>query len=117
MGATFLLPHVLGTPAAMDLLLTGRTLSAEEAARRQIIHHLYAPEVLKEETRRIAQDIAKNAPVAVRIAKQGILNHMKAMSQSLLFESKGQADCFKTEDLKEGVTAIRAKRPPAFTGK
>lgn len=117
MGATFLLPHVLGTPTAMDLLLTGRTLTAEEALRRNLIHHLFAPEALKEETRRLAEEIARNAPMAVRTAKRGVLNHMSQLRKSLLFESKGQAVCFRTEDLKEGVTAIRAKRPPRFQGR
>lgn len=116
MGATFLLPHVLGTPTAMELLLTGRTLTAEEALKRNIVHHLYAPEILKEETLRLAREIAGNAPAAVKVAKRGILNHMKNLQKSLLFESKGQAACFRTEDLKEGVAAIRAKRPPKFSG-
>ena len=116
MGATFLLPHVLGTPTALDLLLTGRTLSAEEALRLNIIHHLYAPETLREETTRLAESIAQNAPLAVRVAKKGVLNHMKEIEKSLLFESKGQAACFKTGDLLEGIQAIRAKRIPSFSG-
>ncbi len=116
MGATFLLPHVLGTPTAMDLLLTGRTLTAEEALRRNLVHHLFAPEALKEETRRLAQAIAQNAPIALKAAKRGVLNHMNLLQKSLLFESKGQAACFRTEDLKEGVAAIRAKRNPRFSG-
>lgn len=117
MGGTFLLPHILGTPAALDLLLTGRTLSAEEALRRNIIHHLFAPETLKDETRRLAETIANNAPLAIKVAKKGVLNHMRDLRKSLLFESRGQAACFKTEDLKEGVAAIRAKRPPQFKGR
>jgi enoyl-CoA hydratase len=116
MGATFLLPHVLGTPTAMDLLLTGRTITPDEALRKNIIHHLFAPEALKEEARRLAQEIARNAPVALRIAKRGVLNHMALLQRSLRFESRGQAACFKTEDLKEGVSAIRTKRPPNFAG-
>lgn len=116
MGATFLLPHVLGVPTAMELLLTGRTITAEEALRRNIIHHLFAPEVLRDETRRIAQEIAENAPFAVKVAKRGVLNHMRELQKSLLFESRGQAACFRTEDLKEGVSAIRAKRTPNFRG-
>jgi enoyl-CoA hydratase len=116
MGATFLLPHVLGTPTAMDLLLTGRTITAEEALQRNVIQHLFSPEALKEETQRIALDIAQNAPVAVKIAKRGVLNHMALLQKSLLFESKGQSVCFRTQDLKEGIAAIRAKKTPNFTG-
>ena len=116
MGGTFLLPQILGIPTATDLLLTGRTLSAEEAKQRGIIHHLFAPENLKEETEKIAGEIAANAPQAVRIAKQGIRNNLKGLNQALLFESKGQAVCFKTKDIVEGIEAIRAKRIPNFIG-
>lgn len=116
MGGTFLLPHVLGIPTAMDLLLTGRTLSAEEALQKGVVHHLYSPERLREETIRLAQSIAKNAPVAVRIAKKGIVgvHCITPLRKALRFESRGQAICFKTDDIKEGVAAIRSKRSPVF---
>ncbi len=117
MGSTYLLPRILGVPQAMDLLLTGRTITAEEALRKNIIHHLYAEEVLKEETEKIAQEIASNAPIAVKLAKQGIREALPPLSKALLFESKGQGVCFGTQDLKEGVAAIRAKRNPYFSGK
>jgi enoyl-CoA hydratase len=116
MGGTFLLPQTLGIPIAADLLLTGRTISAEEAFQKGIVHRLHSPETLKEETVKLALEIAANAPLAVRAAKQGIQNHMKAINQALKFESKGQAACFKTHDIVEGITAIRAKRKPNFQG-
>jgi enoyl-CoA hydratase len=117
MGGTFLLPQVLGVPLAMDLLLTGRTITAEEALQRGIVHHLFPPETLKEETLKIANEIAANAPIPVKIAKKGILANLKGFEQALRFESKGQAASFKTEDIKEGIDAIRAKRTPRFEGK
>ena len=116
MGSTFLLPSVVGVPTAMELLLTGRTITAEEALKKGVIHHLYAPEVLKEETIRLANEIAANAPVAVRLAKKGVLNNGAALKKALQFEARGQAACFKTDDLKEGLAAIRAKRNPRFSG-
>lgn len=117
MAATFLLPQMLGIPAAMDLLLTGRTITAEEARQRGFIHHLFAPENLREETLRLAREIAANAPEAVRIAKKGIRAQQAApLQKAFLFESKGQAICFKTKDIVEGIEAIRAKRAPEFQG-
>ncbi|MBI3540683.1 MAG: enoyl-CoA hydratase/isomerase family protein [Deltaproteobacteria bacterium] len=117
MGGTFLLPQILGIPLAMDLLLTGRTLSAEEALQKGIVHQVHSPENLKEETLKLAQEICANAPVAVKIAKQGIHASLHALQKSLQFESKGQAVCFKTKDISEGIEAIRAKRTPQFSGK
>ncbi len=116
MGGTFLLPHVLGVPTAMDLLLTGRTINAEEALQKGVIHHLYPPERLREETIKLAQTIAQNAPLAVRLSKKGVLISFSQLQKSLLFESFGQAACFKTEDIKEGIAAIRGKRRPRFSG-
>lgn len=116
MGGTFLLPQVLGIPLAMDLLLTGRTISAEEAFQKGVVHHLFAPEALKEETLRIVNEIAANAPIPVKTAKKGILANLKGFEQALRFEAKGQAACFKTQDIVEGIEAIRAKRNPKFSG-
>lgn len=116
MGGTFLLPRVLGIPTAMDLLLTGRTVKADEALRLGIVHRVVLPETLKEETLSLAREIAANAPMAVKVAKQGILLSLKNLESSLLFESKKQAVCFQTKDIVEGIEAIRAKRLPKFSG-
>ncbi len=118
MGSTFLLPTLLGMPTALDLLLTGRTLDAHEALRLGIVHRLAPPESLPEETTRLAQEIAANAPIAVQMAKQGLaLSSRKLLQNALDFESKGQAICFRTEDIKEGIEAIRTKRAPRFNGR
>ncbi len=116
MAGTFLLPQVLGIPLASDLLLTGRTLLADEAHQKGIVHRLFAPEQLREETLKIAHEIVANAPLAVQTAKAGIKRHLHQMKAALLFESKGQARCFGTKDIIEGIEAIRAKRPPQFSG-
>lgn len=117
MAGTFLLPQVLGIPLASELLLTGRTLGAEEAERRGIVHRILPPDQLKDETLKIAHEIATNAPMAIQVAKAGIKRHLKDLEKALVFESKGQARCFQTQDILEGIEAIRAKRPPAFSGK
>lgn len=116
MGGTFLLPQVLGIPRAMDLLLTGRTLNADEALQKGIVHHLFPQDFLKEETLKLAREIAANAPLAVKVAKKGIQSYLKTLEQQLLFESKGQARIFKSKDIVEGIEAIRAKRAPIFQG-
>ena len=116
MGGTFLLPQILGIPQASELLLTGKTLSADEARARGIIHHLYTPDTLREGTLHLAHEIAANAPIAVRTAKKGIQSYLKGLDRALHFESRGQAVCFQTGDILEGIEAIRAKRAAHFTG-
>ena len=116
MAGTFLLPQILGIPLASDLLLTGRTLGAEEAHQKGIVHSVHSPEELKNAVLQKAQDIAANAPIAVKIAKRGIQRHLSQIGQALFFESKGQAQCFKTKDILEGIEAIRARQIPTFQG-
>ncbi len=116
MGSTFLLPHVLGIPLAMDLLLTGRTMSSEEALQKGILHHLFPQDFLKEETRKIARELAANAPLAVKVAKKGVQAYLKTLQAQLRYEAQGQGRVFKTRDIIEGIEAIRSKRPPEFQG-
>ena len=116
MAGTFLLPQVLGIPLASELLLTGRTLDADEANRRGIVHRIFPTDQLRDETLKIAQEIAANAPFAVQVAKAGIKRHLKELEKALVFESKGQARCFQSKDILEGIEAIRAKRVPKFNG-
>ena len=117
MGGTFLLPVVLGIPLATELLLTGKTLSSEEALHKGVVHRVFPEESLREETVKLAMTIASNAPLAVQTAKEGILLHLQQLQKSLQFESRGQAVCFKTQDIVEGIEAIRGKRSPTFKGR
>ncbi len=115
MGGLYFLTKLLGPAGAADLLFTGRTLDAKEAKELGLINQLCANDQLEKVTLDLANQIAANAPIALKIMKRGI---SKAVIGDLMdvfdYESSGQAQCFMSGDLKEGIQAIQEKRPPLF---
>jgi 2-(1,2-epoxy-1,2-dihydrophenyl)acetyl-CoA isomerase len=116
-GGTFFLQRVVGFAKAMELSLTGRILSAEEALSLGILNHLVPEDELKEKTVAMANTIATNSPIAVSMIK-------KALRQARTAEISGHLDLLaafqgitqRTEDHFEGVRAMKEKRKPHFTG-
>lgn len=117
MGTLYFLYHLVGPAIAAELLFTGRTLSAEEAHRLGLINHVYPPSGLKSKAAELARQIAKNAPLALKIMKKGLQKVSSASLKGIFdYESTGQAISFATEDLKEGILALQQKRLPQFRG-
>lgn len=118
MGATWLLPRLVGPQAAADLLLTGRTLTAEEALRIGLVHRVVPKDHILLEAVKLAEEIAHQAPVAVRLTKKA-LQHSEgnSLDEQLDFEAIQQAVTFATEDFREGISAVKDKRIPKFHGK
>lgn len=115
MGGLYFLTKLLGPAGAADLLFTGRTLDAKEAKELKLINQICPNDQLEKVTLDLANQIAANAPIALRIMKKGI---SKAVIGDLMdvfdYESSGQAQCFNSHDLKEGIQAIQEKRTPLF---
>lgn len=111
MGTTYLLPRAVGPAMARDLLLTSRSLDADQmlacgAATRQVA----ADELL--ETMR---DLAANAPIAVRLTKRGLQpSPPDSLAEALRFEGLAQPITMTTADVQEGLAAARERRPPVF---
>ncbi len=117
MGATKLLPRLVGTAIACELLFTGRVFDASEAARLGIVSHVVAREELGRTARQLAGEIATAGPVAVRMTKQAIYRGLEhSLEDALELESRQQRITFGTEDAKEGIRAIMEKRSPIFRG-
>jgi enoyl-CoA hydratase/carnithine racemase len=118
MGGTYLVTRLVGPVRAAEILLTGKIFDAATAEKFGIVNGVFADDQLLTEVRRIAQDIATSAPIAVKAIKKGI---QKAMHQSLEemfdYDATAQALCFTSTDIREGVAAIQEKRKPRFTGK
>lgn len=118
MGATFMLPRLVGGARACELFFTGELVSGTEAERIGLVNRAVPAERLAEETRRLAERIASSAPQAVRAVKRAVtLGLAASLEDTLDFESSRQAECFETEDFLEGISAVVQKREPRFQGK
>ncbi len=117
-GGTQRLTRAVGKARAMELVLTGRHMSAAEAAAAGLVTRVVPDEVALEEAKKLAGQIAQRAPIAVRLAKESILKAYDAtLEGGLDFERKAFYLLFATEDKAEGIEAFLAKRPPVFKGR
>jgi enoyl-CoA hydratase/carnithine racemase len=118
MGATWLLPRLIGPSRATELLLTGRTLEAEEAVAMGLIHRVHSASALDAASRALADEIVSAAPVAVAQTKATLLGALdRTLDESLAEEAGAQAVDFGTQDLKEAIAAFTEKRKPGFSGR
>lgn len=117
-GGTQRLTRAVGKALAMELVLTGRFLSAEEALSVGLVNKIVPAELLLFETIRFATQIAQQSPVAVKLAKESVLNAFNSsLDEGLIFERKNFYLTFASEDQKEGMAAFVEKRAPDFKGK
>jgi enoyl-CoA hydratase len=118
MGATHLLPALVGPAVAADLLLTGRTIDGTEAARLGVVNEALDDEALLPRARELAAQIASAGPLAVARCKQSLGKASRdALEAALDGEAAAQAEDYATRDLAEGVRAARERRTPVFEGK
>jgi enoyl-CoA hydratase len=116
-GNTQLLPRVIPTGKALQMLLTGELVDADEAFRIGLADVLVDAEALDATAAEVARKIAANAPIAA-----GLTKHLVRIAQSssldvgLAYENDMFAYCFTTDDSVEGRKAFADKRVPHFTG-
>jgi len=114
-GGTQRLPRAIGKAKAMDMVLTGRMITAEEAEQWGLISRVVPAAELVAETLEIAQQIASKSLVALKMAKENVNRAFEApLSEGLLFERRNFHALFATEDQKEGMNAFVEKRKPKF---
>lgn len=117
-GGTQRLTRAVGKYKSMEMILTGRSISAEEAHRIGLVNKIVPAESLLEEAKKLANEIASKPPLSVRAAKQAILRAQDTtLEVGLEFERRAFYLLFSTEDGKEGMKAFIEKRKPAFKGK
>ena len=118
MATTWLLPEVVGLPVARDLLLTGRSVTGEEAATLRLVNASVPREELLDKALEVADGIARNAPIATRLTKIALAGGGHATYDAALqWEALAQPLTLATRDLHEGLTALRERRPPSFEGR
>lgn len=117
-GATARLPRLVGRGWAMEMMLMGEPINAEEALAIGLVTRLVDPEELIPEARRMADHIAGFAPFVPRTMKAMVHFGMEAsLAGALMFEKYAQGALVQTEDKKEGITAFLDKRKPDFKGR
>jgi enoyl-CoA hydratase len=116
-GGTQRLTRAIGPYRAMELILTGEMISAQEAARYGLVNHVCPADALLGEARRLAEKIASRPPLAVQMAKDAVRYAAETtLREGLEIEKRNFYLLFDTQDQKEGMRAFVEKRKPTFTG-
>ncbi|MCU0397309.1 MAG: enoyl-CoA hydratase-related protein [Cyclobacteriaceae bacterium] len=116
-GGTQRLTKAVGKAKAMELILTGRFISAEEARFYGLVNKVVPVEMYLEEAVTLAKEIASMSPVAVQLAKEAINRSFETqLDEGLAFERKNFYLTFASADQKEGMQAFVEKRKPEFKG-
>jgi enoyl-CoA hydratase len=117
-GGTQRLTRAVGKALAMDVILTGRRLSAREALAAGLVARVVPKEAWLEEAKRLAGEIAEKGPVATRLAKESVDRAFETtLTAGLEAERRVLYLAFASEDAKEGLTAFTEKRKPEFKGR
>jgi enoyl-CoA hydratase len=117
-GGTQRLTRAVGKARAMEMVLTGKPISAEEALEAGLINRVVPEEILEDEALKMAREIAAKPPVAVRLAKKAVLKAMDtSLETGLAYEQMLFYLLFATEDQREGMRAFLEKRKPRFRGR
>jgi enoyl-CoA hydratase len=117
-GGTQRLTRAVGKSLAMDMILTGRMISAREALGFGLVARVVAKEAWLEEAKRVAREIASKAPVAVRLATEAVDAAFETpLAAGVEFERRAFYLARASEDATEGLTAFLEKRSPDFKGR
>ena len=117
-GGTQRLTRAVGKAVAMDMILTGRTLSAREALAFGLVARVVANEAWLAEAKRVAAEVAAKGPVAVRLAKEAVDAAFETpLAAGVELERRSFFVARASEDATEGLTAFVEKRRPEFRGR
>lgn len=116
-GGTFFLQRVIGFSRALEMTLTARVVEGEEAHRIGLLNRLVDASALKNETKKLAQQMADLAPVALQMSKKAMkVAYLHDLNTSLDLLSAYQGIAQRTHDHEEALKAVQEKRAPKFTG-
>lgn len=115
-GGTQRLPRLIGVSKALDLMVTGRTISPSEAHELGILDRLFPAEELEKETREYAEALASGAPEAIGSIKLAVHGGIeRPLDEGLEIERKLVEPLFESDDAREGLSAFMEKRKPEFS--
>ena len=114
-GGHYLLTQLVGTSRAMELIMTGDRIDAEEACRLGIINRIFPHDTLQEEVRNFAKRLADGPAETLAQIKRGVyLGATGTLTETLAHEEQAQSSVFLSDDAKEGMRAFLEKRSPRF---
>lgn len=117
-GGTQRLPRKIPVNLAAEMLFTGRSIDAREAYRIGLVNRVVPLEALLPEAKKMAEDICRTAPLAVRTAKECMMRGLgMSLEDGLRLEDDLQTYIMSTRDFEEGLTSFREKRKPRYVGK
>lgn len=118
-GIDWILPRLVGLPNAIDLLLSGRKITAEEALQMGLVNKVFSPESFMSEVRAYALEMATMvSPRSMRVMKHQLFRAQNLDFGAALYASiPDVAESLSSEDFKEGVAHFVEKRPPNFPGR
>lgn len=116
-GGTQLLTKALGKRKALEWIWLGESMSAKTAYHYGVINRVVAPELVEEEALSIAEQLTKQAPIALRLIKEAVYKAEDlGLMDGMKLERKNFYLAFDSQDQKEGMRAFMDKRPPSFKG-
>jgi 2-(1,2-epoxy-1,2-dihydrophenyl)acetyl-CoA isomerase len=116
-GSTWFLPRLVGRQRALELMLSGRKLSAVEALEWGLVNQVVSPEQLMEEATKVAARYAAAPTYAIGQIKRNIdFAESHSLEETLALEAKSQAECGLSADHQEGMQAFLEKRTPVYKG-
>jgi enoyl-CoA hydratase len=119
MGFSYLLPRLVGMQRAAELMLTGRTVMAEEAAQIGLVLRCVDDEALMEEALKLAEGVMANSPIGIALTKQSMWRNVDApgLEPAIELENRAIFMSQSTTDTAEKRSAFIEKRKPNFTGR
>ena len=116
-GGTQRLPRLVGASRALDMMITGRLLTPDEALAIGLVNYVYPKETFAEDVQAYASALAHGPSRAVSLIKRSVMEGMEMpLTAGLALERELQNRLFVTDDAKEGLTAFVEKRKPTFKG-
>jgi 2-(1,2-epoxy-1,2-dihydrophenyl)acetyl-CoA isomerase len=116
-GGMFLLPRLVGSARALELMLTGRAVKADEALAMGIVNRVVPGAELMAETRRLAEALAAGPPLAMAAIKRNVYRSLDLGLDAVLEqEIEAQIELFRSADALEGMSAFQEKRKAMFRG-